>query len=124
MDVKVSFSPRADLIRAVLAALTFGFALHAKATESLVDRKIVSMGCHETSGTCYVAIDGAPFGAVDGCPIGPTNEFRWDDAETANGRRAYASMLTAFTMQSPMSITVSGCSTQGWPKLAMFRIKM
>jgi hypothetical protein len=114
----------AVFLRFAVATLALSFAAHADATESLVDRKIVSIGCHETSGTCYVTLDGAHFGTVDGCTIGATNEFRWDDADTANGRRAYASLLTAFTMQSPMSITVSGCSTQGWPKLAMFRIKM
>jgi hypothetical protein len=86
-------------------------------------RLTTSIGCHASDGICYVTLAGGNFGGGEGCSSGATNEFRWDDADMPNGRRAYASLLAAHSQQRLLNVTVSGCSSQGWPKLSSYRVK-
>lgn len=104
-------------------ALTLGALSPGHASETLNDRQITSIGCHALEGICYVTLDGPNFGGGEGCSSGATNEFRWDDADGPNGRRAYASLLAAHSQLRLVNVTISGCSSQGWPKLSSYRIK-
>lgn len=90
--------------------------------ETVLARKIVSIGCHHGNGTCYVQLDGAPFGGGEGCATGPTHEFRWDNAETADGRRTYASMMAAYLQQKKVGVSIVGCSSQSVPSLSYYRL--
>lgn len=99
------------------------FGLFITASVSAEDtgmRKIVSLGCHHGNGTCYVTLDGSPFGRSLGCASGATNHFRFDDGDTAIGRRSYASFLAAFLSNKLVSVSVSGCTSQGVPMLTYF----
>ena len=49
--------------------------------ESVGPRKIFSLGCHNTDGTCYVTLEGAAFGASLNCAGALTNQFRFDDGD-------------------------------------------
>ena len=105
------------------AVLTLEAMTASQATEFVNDRRIASIGCHATTASCYVTLDGASFGSGEGCTSGATNEFRWDDADAANGQRAYSSMLAAYLQQNLLNVTINGCSSQGWPKLSTYRLK-
>jgi hypothetical protein len=95
----------------------------ATAAEWVPGRNIVDIGCHAGDGTCFVTLSGAPFGANEGCSQGSLfNQFRFDNADTSDGRRTYASMLTAFTAGRKVSVYISGCSVQGVPSLGYFSI--
>jgi len=85
-------------------------------------RHITHIGCHHVDGTCYVSLDGAAFGAAENCVNAPAggNEFRFDNADTANGRRTYASLLAAFLSQRSVAVLIRGCSAQGVPSLLYF----
>lgn len=106
---------------ALLGVLVLGTA---RADDHVVARHITRIGCHHVNGTCYVSLDGAAFGAAENCANAPTgsNEFRFDNADTANGRRTYASLLAAFLSQRPVTVHISGCSAQGWPSLLYYDI--
>ena len=92
----------------------------AAAVENLGPRQVVSLGCHNTDGTCYVSLDGAAFGSTLGCSV--TNEFRFDNGDTAIGMRAYASLLAAMLKGRSVSVTLNECTIQGSPKLRYFSI--
>lgn len=95
----------------------------ADAAEYVSGRQITNIGCHHGDGTCFVTLDGAPFGANEGCSQGPAhNQFRFDNADTPHGRRTYASLLMAFTTGRRVSVAIYGCSTQGVPSLSYFQI--
>lgn len=94
----------------------------AKSAEYVPARYIVDLGCHNTNGTCYVTLDGSGFGSSLGCALGVTTQFRFDDADTAIGRRSWASMLFAFSMKKHVGVSVNGCTAQGYPKLDFFVI--
>lgn len=106
----------------VAAALACGLSVSTFASESALNRKIQSVGCHNTNGTCYVSLDGAPFGSPLGCPIASTNEFRFDNAETADSKRAYASFFAAFLSGKTVTVTLTGCSSQGVPMLHYYNV--
>jgi hypothetical protein len=91
--------------------------------ETAIGRKVKVVGCHNTDGTCYVILDGAAFGSSQNCSVNPTTEFRFDNGDTVIGRRAYASFLTALVSGRPVTVTVSGCSRQGWPRLHYFNVE-
>jgi hypothetical protein len=95
----------------------------AIAAEMVPGRHVVEIGCHAGDGTCFVTLSGAPFGANEGCSQGSAfNQFRFDNADTPNGRRTYASLLTAFATGRKVSVYISGCSAQGVPSLGYFHI--
>lgn len=96
----------------------------AHADENVVARRITNIGCHHVDGTCYVSLDGAAFGASENCAKAPAggNQFRFDNADTANGRRTYASLLAAFLSQRPVTVLIRGCSGQGVPSLLYYDI--
>lgn len=95
---------------------------NAFAGESVASRKVVSVGCHNTDGICYINLDGSPFGSTLGCAIGGLNEFRFDNGDTSIGRRAYASFLAASLSGKSVTVTLEGCTSQGYPKLAYFLV--
>jgi hypothetical protein len=108
-------------ITALLGAAVLGTA---RADDHVSGRRITHIGCHHVDGTCYVSLDGAAFGAVENCAHTPAggNQFRFDSADTVNGRRTYASLLAAFLSQRPVSVLIRGCSSQGVPSLVYFDI--
>jgi hypothetical protein len=95
----------------------------AATAETAIGRKVKFVGCHNIDGTCYVQLDGAAFGSSQNCSVNPTNEFRFDNGDTVIGRRAYASFLTALVSGRSVTVTVSGCSRQGWPRLHYFHVE-
>jgi len=109
-------------IATIVCALGCSMSASSFASESALNRKIQSVGCHNTNGTCYVSLDGAPFGSTLGCPIASTNEFRFDNAETAEGKRAYASFMAAFLSGKSVDVTLTDCSSQGVPKLHYYNL--
>jgi len=92
----------------------------AFAGESVASRKVVGEGCHNTDGTCFVTLDGSPFGSTLGCAVGASNDFRLDNADTSISKRAYASFLAASLAGKLVSVSLEGCTTQGYAKLAYF----
>jgi hypothetical protein len=104
------------------AALGLLWAMPSQSAEYIQQRRITAMGCHHGNGVCYVSVDGAPFGGSEGCRSGAVNEFRWDDADTPNGRRTYASMLAAFSQNKRVSVAIVGCSAQGVPSLSYYTV--
>ncbi|HCQ9872900.1 hypothetical protein KPF69_12530 [Acinetobacter baumannii] len=103
--------------------LTLCFNTTLFAAEGVEGRKIIDIGCHADSGTCYVSLSGNPFGSTLGCPVSNTNEFRFDNAETPHGKRAYASLLAAFLAKKTVDIYLAGCTSQGHPNLIFFHIR-
>ncbi|WP_426323355.1 hypothetical protein [Pseudoduganella sp. R-43] len=92
----------------------------ANASEYVAGRKVVGVGCHNTDGICFVTLDGSAFGATLGCANGASNEFRFDNGDTSIGKRAYASFLAAALAGKTISVSVEGCTVQGYSKLAYF----
>lgn len=98
-------------------------SLPSLASEAITARKIVSLGCHNTDGTCYVRVDGAPFGGALGCSQGTSHDsFRFDNSNEPQGKRAYASLLAAMVSGRQIEANLDGCSAQGFPKLFYFTI--
>lgn len=109
--------PITVLLGAVIPATT-------RADDHVSGRHITSIGCHHVNSTCYVSLDGAAFGAAENCASAPagSNQFRFDNADTADGRRTYASLLAAFLSQRPVSVLIRGCSAQGMPSLVYYEV--
>lgn len=85
---------------------------------------ISDIGCHQVDGTCFVEIQDFGAQAVNvnsGCTA--SGSLRWDNAHTENGRRTYDSLLKAFEMSATVSVTVGGCTAQGFPALLWYHIK-
>jgi hypothetical protein len=108
------------LAACVYAAVLAGAPGVGQAAEDLGPRKILSVGCHHTDGTCFFNLDGPSFGSSLGCTAAVGNQFRIDNGDTAIGRRTYASMLAAFLSGRPVQAIVNGCSSQGFPGLQYF----
>ena len=107
-------------ITIVLILMTANTSLFAD--ENVSNRKIIDIGCHTWDDTCFVSLSGAPFGANENCTYKPINEFRFSSS-TANGKRTYASLLSAFLAKKTVDIYISGCGPGGWPTLAYFHIR-
>ena len=107
---------------AVLTLALSSVSVSVNAGENVGGRKIVDIGCHSGDGTCFVTLDGAPFGASLSCRTSATNEFRFDNGDTAIGRRTYASFLAAMLSGRTVSVYIDGCSSQGAPTLLWFHI--
>lgn len=90
------------------------------AGETVASRKVVGVGCHNSDGTCFVTLDGSPFGSTLGCAVGVSNDFRFDNGDTSSGKRAYASFLAASLAGKVVSVSLEGCTAQGYAKLAYF----
>jgi len=106
---------------AFAASLCAG-SLNAYAGEDLSARKIVNVGCHTGDGTCFVELDGAAFGASLNCPVKPTNQFRFDNSDTAVGKRTFAAFMAAYLSGKHLAVHLEGCSAQGWPTVAWFYV--
>jgi hypothetical protein len=106
----------------VVAATSLLAASAVHAAEEAAQRRITSIGCHHGDGTCFVSLDGAPFGGNEGCSAGGGNQFRWDNADAANGRRTYASLLAAYLQGKRVTVSISGCSGQGVPTVLWYRV--
>lgn len=98
------------------------FSTSALAGESIGARKIVGIGCHNTNAVCYVTMDGAAFGASLGCTVGATNDFRFDNGDTAIGRRTYAALMAAFMAGKSVTLYLDGCTGQGYPNLIYYNV--
>jgi len=106
----------------VLAVLTYSSCLSAYAGEDLSARKIMDIGCHNSDGTCFVDLDGAAFGASLNCPVGAGNQFRFDNSDTAVGKRTFAALMAAYLSGKHLSVHLGGCSSQGWPTIQWFYV--
>jgi len=109
----------------IVAAAVIGLAAWsggALAAEYVGNRMVTDVGCHHVNPICYVTLDGAAFGSSLGCPVASSNEFRFDDGDTAIGRRSYASLLAAFLAKKHISVVLDGCTSQGAPKLYYFHV--
>ena len=85
---------------------------------------IADIGCHQVDGTCFVEIHdhgGQNVNISSGCAN--SGSLRWDNAHTENGRRTYDSLLKAFEMSASVSVTVGGCTSQGYPALLWYHLK-
>ncbi|MCS0583189.1 hypothetical protein NX784_16485 [Massilia pinisoli] len=111
------------LITCAVATFALLSSFSAHADEETGWRKIVDIGCHHVGGTCFVALDGAAFGASLGCPGAPTNQFRFDDGNTVTGRRTDSTLLAAAMSGKSVSIHLTGCSSQGTPTLAWYHVQ-
>ncbi|OWQ90801.1 hypothetical protein CDN99_11575 [Roseateles aquatilis] len=98
------------------------FAAQTASAEDLGWRRVLTVGCHNTDNTCFVQVDGPPFGQSLGCSRTPDTEFRFDNGDTPQGRRAYASFLLALNSGAPILVTVDGCTQQGTAKLLHYRV--
>jgi hypothetical protein len=105
-----------------LVAGTCVSSLNASAAEDIFGRKINSIGCHNTNGTCFVDLDGAAFGASLNCPLGATNQFRFDNGDTTDGKRTFAALMAAYISGKHISVHLDGCSAQGWPTIQWFNV--
>ncbi|HEX2951678.1 MAG TPA: hypothetical protein VHV83_19250 [Armatimonadota bacterium] len=112
---------RLILSSALVAGMCLG-SLNAYAGEEVGGRKIVDIGCHHVNGTCYVTLDGAAFGASLNCPSGPTNEFRFDDGDTAIGKRTFAALMAAYLSGKHVRVYLNGCTSQGAPAIWWFHV--
>lgn len=97
-------------------------SLNAYAGEDTGGRRILDVGCHNVNGTCFVDLDGAAFGASLNCPVGATNQFRFDNSDTAVGKRTFAALMAAYLSGKHISVHLDGCSSQGWPTIAWFYV--
>lgn len=100
--------------------MTISFASFA--AEDVSNRKIIDIGCHTWDDTCFVTVTGPSFGANENCLYTSTNEFRFSSS-TTNGKRTYASLLSAFLAKKTVDIYISGCGPGGWPTLMWFHIR-
>lgn len=84
------------------------------------NKKIMTIGCHNVDPSiCYVSVD-SKFDAsyCTNSKSGPTDEVRWDNADTVMGRRTYASLLVAHLAGKTVSIVLSGaCTLDGFPAI-------
>lgn len=92
------------------------------ASELVGPRNIVSVGCHNGSGTCFITLDGASFGGSLGCANGPINQFRFDNGDTDDGKRSFAAFLAAYLNGKRTTVYLDGCTTQGYPQLIYYTI--
>lgn len=109
----------------MLWALTAGMcvsSLNAYAGEDSGARKVVDVGCHNVDGTCFVDLDGPAFGASLNCPIKSTNQFRFDNGDTAIGKRTFAAFMAAYLSGKRITVHLEGCSAQGYPTLIFFYV--
>ncbi|WP_288454723.1 hypothetical protein [uncultured Acinetobacter sp.] len=104
--------------------LMFGliFSSLSYADENINSRKIIDIGCHVNDGICYVRLDGPEFGSTLGCSITSTNQFRFDNANSVNGKRAFAALYAAFLTQKVVDVYLSGCTSQGSPQLLYYHV--
>jgi hypothetical protein len=102
----------------------FLFTSLSHADENISSRKIVDIGCHAYNGICYVQLDGPAFGSTLNCssPASSTNQFRFDNADSVNGKRAFAALYAAFLTKKEIDVYLSGCTSQGAPKLGYYHI--
>jgi len=106
-------------ISLLVLLLTAGIA---HAGEALGGRFVTNVGCHSEDGTCYVFLSGASFGSTLGCPAGAGRHFRFDNANTENGRRTHASFMAAMLAGKTVDVYVHGCNVNGIPKLSYFTV--
>jgi len=101
--------------------MTF-FSASASAGESVQARKIVGLGCHNFNGICFVTLDGSAFASTLGCSVGTINEFRFDNGDTAIGKRTYAALLAASIAGKAVTVYLDGCTSQGYPNLSYYYV--
>jgi hypothetical protein len=121
-DLKMFYRTTMGLCLAVAVAMT---SMNAHAAEEDTGwRKIVDIGCHSTDGdgTCFVTLDGSAFGASLGCQVGPTTQFRFDNANTDTGKRTFAALLAAYVSGKSVGIHLNACTWQGFPAIQWFHI--
>lgn len=96
--------------------------MRANAGESVEGRQILLVGCHLSDNTCFATLDGPQFGGTLGCAVGATNEFRFENADTEPGKRAYGTLLASSLSGRRVTVFVEGCTGQGRPKLSYYNV--
>ena len=105
-----------------VAAIVFtSSAIAAAHIENLGQRTITGIGCHNYNNTCFIALDGVEFGADQGC-TNASNQVRWDNGNTSEGKRAYSTLLTAYMTGKKANITIYGCNYQSFPTITWYWI--
>ena len=102
-----------------MAAIGFSSSATAGYQEYIGRRTISWIGCYNGNNTCFVAFDGMIFGADQGCVV-PGPEARWDNGDTSEGKRTYASLLAAYLAGKKVDIVINGCSINGYPMINYF----
>lgn len=69
-------------------------------------RNIVSFGCHNVDGICYVTLDGDPVYGGSGCT---SNSVRWDSKNDPNGKTWLAIVLTAKATNARIGLNINRC---------------
>ncbi|WP_373350421.1 hypothetical protein [Acinetobacter bereziniae] len=110
------------MLKNLILVFALIFSSLSYADENINSRKIINIGCHVNDGICYVRLDGSEFGSTLGCSISSTNQFRFDNANSTNGKRAFAALYAAFLTQKVVDVYLSGCTSQGFPQLIYYGI--
>ena len=111
---------RTIALSALAAGMCLG-SLNAYAGENLSGRKVLDVGCHNNAATCFVDLDGPPFGSTLGCSVSSTSQFRFDNGDTSIGKRTFAAFLAAYLTGKHVSVYLEGCAG-GWPTVAYFYV--
>jgi len=77
------------------ASISFASPVAAAYHEDLGQRTITLIGCHNVDNTCFIILDGPGFGVNQGCVDSGTG-VRWDNGDTSEGKRTYATFLAAY----------------------------
>ncbi|WP_151779956.1 hypothetical protein [Acinetobacter bereziniae] len=110
------------MLKNLILVFALIFSSLSYADENINSRKIINIGCHVNDGICYVRLNGPEFGSTLGCSISSTNQFRFDNANSTNGKRAFAALYAAFLTQKVVDVYLSGCTSQGFPQLIYYGI--
>jgi len=102
-----------------MASISFASPVAAANWEDLGQRTITAIGCHNVDNTCFIALDGPVFGVNQGC-VAVGSQVRWDNGDTSEGKRTYATLLAAYLAGKKVDIVLYGCSSQGFPTLAWY----
>ena len=79
----------------------------------------MAIGCHNFDNTCFIILDGPGFGVNQGCVNSGTG-VRWDNGDTSEGKRTYATFLADYLAGKKVDITLYGCSRQSFPTLIWY----
>lgn len=111
------------MIKKILnTSLAYGLiltGLNANAADVMFTGNISDVGCHQVNGTCYLTLENTSISLPE-CKN--SGDLRWDNADTENGKRSYASMLAAFLTNTKVQVVVGGCTDQGFPALRYYHL--
>lgn len=106
-----------------MKSLLFAFAIflfqNSASAQTTFTGQISDIGCHHVNATCYATFRNVPIALPECANKG---ELRWDNADSEDGRRTYSSLLSAFLTDTWLSVTVSGCTIQGYPAILYYHL--